>query len=441
VTSVQPDPSGGAGPDSFWIRLQRLLVRPSVRERVLAPMAFDASILVMNLITGITIARALGPAGRGEISAILMLTQIAAWIFSMGGTEAVSFRLAREPMAGARLLGCWLAISIPLALLAIVLAELVLPVLFNAQTEQAIHLARLYVPTLSLLMTQGVLYGILLGDQDFLVFNMARLAVPTLIAAGYIGSWVSGALSVELALAVNAAAIASGCLIAGIRSFHRHGLAPPDRSLIRETLWYGARAHAGSLAWLINARLDLLIIPAFLGAASVGLYSVATNTTSIIASMTGTIAVFVLPVAARRRQHSARTVVRTLQAVLLIGAAIALPMMVLAEVALKLVYGAEFGDAATAMRILLPGAVLNAATIVLWSGLLAADRPFLSSAATAPAAVLTVVGLLLFLRGGGIEAAAIVSSTAYTTAFVISTAIYRHIARLRWRDFLNPPLR
>ena len=190
---------------------------------------------------------------------------------------------------------------------------------------------------------------------------------------------------------------------------------------------------------MVNARLDLLIIPAFLGATSIGLYSVATNTTSVIATLTGTIALFVLPVAARRRKHSARTVIRTLQAVLLIGVAIALPLGVLAAVALEFVYGSEFGAAATSMRILLPGAVLDAGAIVLWSGLLAANRPFLSSLATAPAAALTVGGLLLFLRSGGIEVAAIVTSCAYTTAFVISILLYRHVAELQWRDFLHPP--
>jgi len=77
--------------------------------------------------------------------------------------------------------------------------------------------------------------------------------------------------------------------------------------------------------------------------------------------------------------------------------------------------------------------------MVLWSGLLAANRPFLSSIAAAPAAVVTVAGLVLFLESGGIEAAAIVSTTAYTLVFLISIFLYRHVAELRWRDFVHPP--
>jgi O-antigen/teichoic acid export membrane protein len=209
--------------------------------------------------------------------------------------------------------------------------------------------------------------------------------------------------------------------------------------LLRDTLSFGLRTHMGSIAGLVSARFDLLIVPAFLGAAAVGLYSVATNVTSIISTLTATIATLVMPVAARRHKQSPRTVVRTLHVVLLIGVAIAVPLALLANIALNLVYGAEFEGAATALRILLPGVVLDAAAMVLWSGLIAANRPLLSSVAAVPAALLTLVGLILFLEAGGIDVAAIVSTCAYTTLFVISLFLYKHVAELEWRHFLHPP--
>ena len=419
--------------------IRRLLGRPSVRERVLSPMGFDASILALNLLTGIAIARALGPDGRGEIAAILILAQMAGWLFSLGSTQAISYRLSQHPEDGGKLLASWAALSAVLALLAIALVELVLPTLFSAQASGTIDLARIYAATIALMLAQGVLNGMLLGDQDFRAYNLARFAGPALIAVTYIVLWASGDLSVEAALAVNAAAVGASCLIASVRSLRRHRLGWPSAALLRITLWYGVRAHGGSVAGLVNYRIDLLIVPAFLGAASIGLYSVATNVSSIIGTLTGTIAVLVLPLAARSEQQSARTVIRTLHVVLLIGIAIALPLWVLADIALELVYGADFGAAAPALRILLPGEVLDAAAMVLWSGLLAANRPFLSSVAAAPAAILTLVGLILFLDQGGIEAAAIVSTCAYTVVFAISLLLYRHVANLRWRDFIHPP--
>lgn len=426
-------------PEPFGARLRGLLLRPGVRQRLLAPVGFDASILLLNLITGIAIARALGPEGRGEIAAILILTQMAGWLFTVGSTEAISYRLARNPGEGGRLLGTWTALSLPMALLGVLAAELILPVLFAAQTDAAIDLARIYVAVVALMVAQSVLNGMLLGDHDFFVYNLVRFVPPAVIATAYIVLWASGGLSVEIALVINAVAVAAACLISAARALRRHGIGPPSATLLRDTLWYGVRAHGGTIAGLVNARLDLLIVPAFLGAASVGLYSVAANVTSVIGTLTGTVAVLVLPVAARRRENSARTVIRTMQAVMLIGIAIAIPLALLADVALELIYGTDFGSAATPLRILLPGEILDAAAMVLWSGLLAANRPFLSSVAAAPAAILTVIGLILFLESGGIEAAAIVSTCAYSVVFAISILLYKHVTGLRWRDFIHPP--
>ena len=68
--------------------------------------------------------------------------------------------------------------------------------------------------------------------------------------------------------------------------------------------------------------------------------------------------------------------IRTFQVVMVIGVAIALPLAAIADLALGIVYGADFESAATALRILLPGIVLDAAAMVLWSGLLAPTGPF-----------------------------------------------------------------
>jgi antigen flippase len=412
-------PAEAPSKPSLAARIRALLFHPTVRTRVLAPMGFDASILVANLFSGIAIARALGPAGRGEIAAILLLTQLCVWFFSGGATEAVAYRLARRAEDGPRLLGTWLSIGVPLGLLAIIVGELALPILFSAQTSEAILLGRIYLAIVLVMLLQVVQYGMLLGKHDFFFYNLVRLLQPALIAVAYLACWVFGVLSVEGALVINAAAIGIAFLAAALRLVRQVGIARPDRALLRETLSFGLKAHMGTIAGLVNARLDLMIVPAFLSAASVGLYSVATNVTSIIITLTTTIATIVMPVAARHDKQSPRMVIRTLQVVMLIGIAIAIPLAGIASFALG----------------------IDAAAMVLWSGLLAANRPLLSSVAAIPAAIITVGGLVLFLEEGGIDVAAIVSTIAYTVVFVISAFLYKRVAELKWRDFLTPPAR
>jgi O-antigen/teichoic acid export membrane protein len=419
-------------------RLRALLANSALRQRLLAPVGFDALVLATNLATGIIVARALGPSGRGEIAAILLLVQLAGWFFSLGATEAIAFRQSKRPDDGGRLLGTWLAFMVPLGILALVVGEALVSTLLAAQADAVQDSARLYLLLVVPVLLQAVLNGLLLGDHDFLFYNVVRLLSPLAIAIAYVVLWATDSLTVDAALIVNGAATILALVLLALRCLQRVGLARPDFALVRETGWYGARAHGGSMAGLVNARLDLLIIPAILGATSVGLYSVATNVVGVIGTLTGSVALIALPIAARQ-EGTVRTVVRTLHATLLIGLAIAIPLVLLADIALELVYGAAFEDAATALRILLPGEVLDAAAMVLWAGLLAADRPFLSSVAAAPAAILTIGGLLLFLESGGIEAAAIVTTCSHTIVFVLSLFLYRYATGMRWPDYLRPP--
>src|SRR5829696_8865912 len=340
LQAMPDDSAGEPAPRSPLSRLRQLVRHPALRTRVLLPMGFDASILVTNLVTGIIVARALGPAGRGEIAAILLVAQLCVWFFSGGATEAVAYRLARKPEDGPKLLGTWLAIGIPLALLAIVIGEVALPILFSAQTGETIDLARIYLAIVLVMMLQTVQWGMLLGAHDFTFYNATRLLQPALVAVGYVACLALDAFTVKAALVVNGVAVGAAFILAGMRLLRREKLGRPDRAVVRETLSFGLKAHMGSVAGLVNARLDLLIVPAFLGAASVGLYSVATNVTSIIITLTATIATIVMPVAARRQNQSPRTVIRTFQVVIVIGVAIALPLAAIAEFALGIVYGA-----------------------------------------------------------------------------------------------------
>ena len=428
----------GLGEARATARLVAVFRNPKVRQRVLAPMSFDAAILATNLATGIIVARALGPTGRGELAATLLVAQIAAWLFSMGSSEAISYFQARRPEDGPRLLSSWLLLTVPLSIVGIALTELLLPVVFAAQTDSAIELARIYLLVIPIIAYQQIFSGMLLGDHDFFYYNVTRFLYPALAAIIYAACLFFDAFSVEWALIANGAAMVVALALSVYRSLRRHGLARPDGALLRHTFKFGAKAHAGSTAGLVNARLDLIVIPAFLSAASVGLYSIATNVTSIITTLTGTVALMALPIAARE-QGAPRPILITLQAAMGISLALAIPLAVLAPVLLGVVYGSDFESAATALRLLLPGAVLGAGVNVLVAGLLAANRPLMVSAAAGLAAVMTIVGLIVFLPIGGIVAAAIVTSVVYVVEFTVMAELYRRSVNITWHNFLRPP--
>ncbi|HEY7396827.1 MAG TPA: oligosaccharide flippase family protein, partial [Gaiellaceae bacterium] len=276
-------------------------------------------------------------------------------------------------------------------------------------------------------------------DQDFTFYNVMRIAQPLAIAFAYAVLWAAGLLDVTTAVFVNGGAVALVAAMTSIRVLHRHGLGRPSLAIGRSTLWYGLRAHSTYTASLVNARLDMLIIPAFVGAASVGLYSVATNVSWIVVILSGSIATVVFPTAAARGREGCHAIVKSLYATLVIASLIAATIAAFADFGVRLLYGPTFSGSVEPLRILLVGAVMWAAAGTVCAGLYALNRPFTAAMAQLSAAAVTVAGLTLFLRSGGIQAAAVVSTVAYTLVFVVALVLYRRASGLRWRDFVVTP--
>ena len=63
--------------------------------------------LVANLVSGIVVARALGPSGRGITIALTTVSQLAGFLFAMGAAQSLSYFIARRPEDGPRLFTTW----------------------------------------------------------------------------------------------------------------------------------------------------------------------------------------------------------------------------------------------------------------------------------------------------------------------------------------------
>jgi O-antigen/teichoic acid export membrane protein len=396
---------------------------------VAVTVAANAVVLAASLATGVTLAHALGPSGRGATAAIITAPIVIAWFFTLGSTQAVSYFQARDPAAG-RVLATWLSLALPLGVLAVLVGEALLPVFFSAQSDETLRLGREMMPIAVVLVLNEALAGIVVGDQRFVLFNLVRAGSQMAVAIAYLVLVATDDLTVRTAVAVFAIVQVTAMVVLLLASGSRHGIRRPSGSLARSALWYGFKGHGVNMGAWANARLDLLIMPAFLPASSVGLYSVATNVSWIVVVLAGPLSLIALPLATRS-ETGGEVVWRILRVTLVVAGVIAAAIALVAPLALRLVYGADFVDASTALRILLPGSVLFAAAFVLISGLFSNNRPFSATVAQGVGALVTVAGLSIFLDSGGIDAAAVVSSVAYTAVFATAMVVYTRSLRQR----------
>jgi O-antigen/teichoic acid export membrane protein len=394
--------------------------------------------LVCNLVSGLLTARALSPHGRGALAAIVVSPGIATWVFGMGAEQANAYTRAREPKLGPTLLTTWTILIVPLSLLATLVVELALPLLLHAQSAHVLFLARLFAPCVGLAILNQLMNGALLGSHDYQTYNLVKLLQWVVLTGVVVILYTTGTLTVESALVATLVSLATPVGIAIWRVVsHLGGYGPPSWQDAKASFLYGVKAHGSNFGAILNARLDLLIMPAFLGATSVGLYTVGTNVSWLIVVIAGAIAPIILPATTARGVEGPKTIIKALHITFAIGAILAVGMAIFARPALGLVYGHSFQAGATALVLLLPGCVLIACSQVLWSGLNAVNRPLMSAATQVPGIVITVVGLSLLLRSDGIDAAAAISSVAYAAIFFSAFVAYKRIVRLPLITFLR----
>lgn len=406
-----------------------------------ATIMVTAATMGLGLLTGVLVARTLGPDGRGALTAVLTTAQLLGWLFGMGCGKAVTYALSRDPSAGGRLLSTWTLMLLPVATAAVLAGHLLLPTLLAAQPAATLELARLYLPMIALALLSELMLGLVLGDQDFRSFNALNFLQPAGVAVSYAVLWAIGLFTVETAVIAQATMSTLVLVAALLLLLRRHGIGRPDLALGRSTVWYALRTHGDVVGGVITQRLDLLIIPAVLPAAQVGLYALATSLSWLIVNLSSALATVVMPAATRRGRSGRDLVLNSLQATFAVGGVLGGGLFLFADIAVGLVYGPAFADSALPLRLLLPGAVLYAAASILLNGLYAENRPFTATLANLLGMVVTVCGLLLFLRSGGILAAAIVSTVAYALVFVAAATLYRRATGLPWRAFLpNPAL-
>jgi O-antigen/teichoic acid export membrane protein len=403
---------------------------------------FSALTLVANLLTGVVSARALGPDGRGIAAALVTVIQLAGFVAAAGVAQSLSYFIARRPQDGPRLFTTWVLMLLPLAALAIVICQLLLPTIFAGDGQQVITIGRWFLFAIVLAIGLELNYGLLLGAQDFVVYNGLRFAQPMLIAVTYVVLWRLDRLTLESALVVAGPLWPGVVLLIGLaRSVVRIGVGAPDFRLGLSTLWYGVRGQGSTLASNVTARLDVAMLPAFVTSASVGLYSIATNVSLIVYQLSNTFAGVVLPVAAGDPRRGPVKVVGSLWASLAVAGVLAAGVALVARPLLGVVYGDDFRDAAEPLLLILPGAVLFAGSSIATAGIYAAGRPFTATLTQVLGMVVTIVGLSVFLSGGGITAAALVSTASYSVVFVASVFGYKVVSGVPWRLFVPTPAR
>jgi O-antigen/teichoic acid export membrane protein len=408
----------------------------------------SVAVLAVNLVTGIVASRLLGADGRGVVGAISGWILMLAFLGGLGVRDGLVYVQSRERAHPGTVLAWGLVSILGLGLATVLVAELLVPVGYQAQGADTRRLAAVFMVAILPMVGWNTLGSLLAAHHRFAAQTAQRVAQPVLYALALGGLWAFDEVRPSTVLAALTASYVATAVYALVVLLRDTGLGPLERPAGAEAARYGIRVYGNTLGSLVNARLDLMVLPAVLASEQIGLYVVAVSIASMMSGVFGSIDGTVFALAARLDGDEAtELVVRSARLVFTASLVCAVVLAVVAPPLVGLVYGDEFRGSVTSLRLLLPGIVLWSAATVVGCGHKAAGRPGTASIAQGVGAIVTVVGLATTLGPWGINGAAITSSLSYGVVFVTGVVLLarrtgvrawsvvdvrRAVADLRW---------
>ncbi|MCB1773741.1 MAG: oligosaccharide flippase family protein [Gammaproteobacteria bacterium] len=390
-------------------------------DRVIQTLFSKALLIMISMLTGVIVARALGPDGRGEFAVIITVAALGAQFATLGLHSSNTYLLARNRSLLGRLIGNSLSVSIVVGSLAGVVAVAALATGNSVDHvgETSLWLIVAAVPTLTFLT---LLRNLLLGLYETARHNLAELGEKLLVLGFLSGLMVFDRMSPMTAFSGTLlASIAVAVVVARWLVVQSDGLSC-SLNLLKENLGFSMRAYLSTLLFLLVARLDVILVAHFLGEAQTGLFAVAYGLgelLTMVAVVTGSI---MFPYLARESDRNVRWLFarRSVFVIGFIVSLIGLISLPLASDMLVLLYGKSYEPGASVYVFLVPGMIFLSISTILMNYFAAEGMPFIVVITPAIALITKLVLGMCWIPAHGINGAAVSLTMTYAVVLLVA---------------------
>jgi O-antigen/teichoic acid export membrane protein len=401
----------------------------------------DCTILLCTVVTSLVGARALGPAGRGDLLVVALWPLVIAMLAELGLTNSHRYWMAKEPERCSRLFSNAVIYTLIVGAVSIALAELIVPHLSGQRNPQVMTLLRLYQINIPAALFLNLMRGLLEGTRRFGWAGMARLLSFVVQAVAFASLWWFEALTVASATYTLICAQTASMLLATFAVLRQ--LRPrwePSWKEFKHAMHYGLRDYPGCVADFTTLRLDQLMLGGMAPSAAIGLYVVAVRLSEVTTYVSEALAGALKPeVAGASEGEQAELLLgRTLRLTLYANVLMLIPLWILAPNILRILFGESFVPASGAFRWLLAAAVVWSAGAIVISGLQGFGYPGLSTIARFLSAAVTAPALIILIPRMGIEGAAIASLLGYSVMLVVAVVALVRRRQLGFWRYLRP---
>ena len=380
-------------------------------------------VLVLNLGTGLITARLLGPAGRGELTAMVLWPGFVAGLLTLGLQRALTYTLASRRGEPPCLILVGLLLTLCTGLLAAGLGALLVPIWLDGYSPQVVTFsqwAMLLVPVTLLLRSAN---AVLQAHGDFTLYNRNRY-VPPLVSLVVLATLASCGFLSPFTAALAVIGPPLPLLVANLvwiaRTHQPRFCEPADSS--RELLSYGLRSCGKDVVDTLAKEIDRIVLIGLVSPSALGLYVVAKSLAQPVIALPSAIVAVLFPEASRVEVKDAVTLVtRAARVSMAVGCPLGLALVFAAPPLLELLYGTAFAAAAGPFRILLIDAILMGFSSILMQAFMGSGRPGVVTALLGLGLLVNVLGLVLFVPTFGLlgAALAVLISTIVRLGFLL----------------------
>jgi O-antigen/teichoic acid export membrane protein len=393
---------------------------------------------LLGAVSGILLARTLGPAPRGEYAAIVLWPTALSIVGELGFNFSISYHCGKGRSQSALWSLTW-AVSVGVGGALALAGSVIVPVLVSLpdQAERDLIWAMVTVP--AALVTGNLAY-MLLGTGRVGFYNWIRvyaaasysllIAVLALLSRGNLETYTLAFVFSQLSSALLAAVMVAWALKP---AWHW------DAELAASVVRYGLKAYASSIAAQLNVRLSQLLMTVFLAAEEVGIYAVAVATAGALAPLFGALGVVTLPrvTMASGRKAAGDQAIRSFQLGMILG----LPAMALGIAVspwvIRYAFGTSFVPAVGLTKCLLVASLFQGLNVILGHSLRGLGQPGKTAVAEGLGLILTVLLLSLTLPRYGSWAAAITTTVVCGTVSLLQGLFVERAAGFPRSEWLH----
>ena len=426
---------GGGKPPTATAKPRRL------SEDIVGVFGSRVAVALFGTVTGIILARKLGPHDRGILTLVLLLPATLMTITKLGITQANVYCVRREGAPVSAVASNSLAMAIYLGLGIGVLGWLLRGVLLSTvMREVPVWALVLALGRLPLLLIDNYFNGVLQAINNFSIYNRRTVLGALLLLIAIVGLWLTAYLTLLTAVVVYSLAslIVVVWLLLDTRRFIPFGMRI-DRRLLGQQMRFGMKSYTQILAMHLLFRIDVYMVSYFLDASQTAFYGLALHFTETILEIPQAVGWVIYPrLASLDKQDVHELTAQACRRTVLLTALGGLLVVTLGPFMIPLWYGRAFAAASKPLAFATLGMVMMSVFTILTRDFTSRNNQTVNIRAGTVALVLNVALNIFMIPMMGISGAALATSISYSVAALMVMLPYRKESGIALSEVLIP---